>query len=172
MSEPAWTPERIAELRQLAKDATLFSIRYDPRGFVLSLLDELERVTCERDEWVEAWQEKFNRVRRILSISAPPERTHPLSEGIVQCPLCGTQRLGNATVDAGDDDSVSVDEVVGILSDAERYPYIVFSRDDWGVARAGPRLWLTETEAESHVSLLRQISTGWIVPESEAKVQR
>lgn len=68
----------------------------------------------------EHWRREAARVRRILGITPPPERRHPLPDDVVQCPLCGCQwGPGGTKCDVGDDDSVSVDDVVGILASEE-----------------------------------------------------
>lgn len=64
----------------------------------------------------ERWRHEAERVRVILGFASQPEHGQALPDDVVQCPLCGQQRLNGHSVECGDDDSVSVDDVFGILA--------------------------------------------------------
>lgn len=64
----------------------------------------------------ERWRHEAERVRVILGFASLPEHAQALPDDVTQCPLCGQQRLHGHNVECGDDDSVSVDDVIGILA--------------------------------------------------------
>lgn len=66
----------------------------------------------------EHWRREAAQVRRIIGFPPPAERTHPLPDDVVQCPLCGCQwGPGGTKCDIGDNDSVSVNEITGLFVD-------------------------------------------------------
>lgn len=66
------------------------------------------------DEGIVAAQERLSAILAGLKV-----RPSHLADDIEHCPVCGQQRLSGHNVECGDDDSVSVDDVVGILAREE-----------------------------------------------------